>query len=79
MSESLPPTPAPVDRLIAAHKVFMLLSHVRFVMRDAEDIARDAGLGAFAPWIREQADRLQNELLPKLALSIKKLEPEARK
>jgi hypothetical protein len=74
------PTPATdIDRLIAAHKVFTLLSHVRFVMRDAENMSKDGRLGAFAPWIGEHADRLQNDLMRELTFSIKQLEAEARK
>jgi hypothetical protein len=77
-SENSPTPLTSVDRLIAAHKVFTLLSHVRFVMRDAEDMAKDGDLRAFAPWIGGYVDWLQNELLPELTLSIQKLEAEAR-
>jgi hypothetical protein len=78
LAPSMPAKHALGDPLFAAHEVLKLLSHVRFVMVDAQQQANDGRLGMIARWIGERIDSLDEELLPEVTATVKALEAAAR-
>jgi hypothetical protein len=78
LAPAMPAKRAPGDPLFAAHEVLKLLSHVRFVMVDAQQQASDGRLGMIARWIGERIDSLDEELLPELTATVKALEAAAK-